>query len=171
VPGRSKSASVLYLTLKIPLATLLPTRPELRGMTSTRLCCFFSRLPRAGCSFTEGTMYVYNLSGAIDDTRGCIRAHFTLLLWDCGMPISSILSQPTDGPGSFDFTRGKLSQRERFASALAPIFCPIHIAGLADPIPMCRMGFGRTWTVFPRLRLRRCFLCDPNLTNPRCFFS
>jgi hypothetical protein len=50
-------------------------------------------------------MYVCNLSDAIDDTRGCIRAHFTLLLWDCGMPFLLTLAHSADGPGPFGFTR------------------------------------------------------------------
>jgi hypothetical protein len=82
------------------------------------------------------------------------------------MPFSFILSQPADGPGSFDFTRlsylpptvesfpsgSGLHLRKRL------YYRPILTAGFANPIPMCRMGFGRTWTDFPQLRLWRCFL-------------
>ena len=50
-------------------------------------------------------MYARNLSDAIDDTRGCIRAHFMLLLWDRGMPFLLTLAHSADGPGPFSFTR------------------------------------------------------------------
>ena len=49
-----------------------------------------------------------NLSDAIDATRGCVCAHFTLLLWGLGTLFAHICAFCfccSDGPGAFDFTQ------------------------------------------------------------------
>ena len=49
-----------------------------------------------------------NLSDAIDVTRGCVCAHFTLLLWGFGTLSAhscALCFCCSDGPGLFDFTQ------------------------------------------------------------------